>query len=107
MTDKTIDKDRLEHLRFVASNPGLYIPTTEGRCLFKWLQKQTKSVWTKEKPGSYACKSCVNTHRLCMSIAQRQVYVLPLHPHLRVPSGGEQASGGVVSDKDAAKVRSD
>lgn len=63
------------------------------RCLFGWLNNLMGSVWTKEYPRLYACRSCVNMQRLCMIVVQGRIVILPLHPLLRVRAIGDQGSG--------------
>jgi hypothetical protein len=79
MADEMIDETKLAR---VQQMPG----SIKGRCLHRYLQKshasQNKCVWTKKHEQSYACRTCVNKQRVCMSLKDGQTLVLPLHPVL-------------------------
>lgn len=84
MAEEKIAAKRLEVL--LDSNPF----TANEKCLFRYLEKSAesgrKTVWTKEHEHFYACKACVNKQRLCMTVSQGQMLVLPLHPLFRATS---------------------
>lgn len=63
------------------------------RCLFGWVNNLMGSVWTKDFPRLYACRSCVNMQRLCMIVVQERIILLPLHPLLRVKAVVDQGQG--------------
>jgi len=85
LADSGIGSDKLAKLQSVRAK-GL---STEAKCLHRYLQKsrnsQNKSVWVKDHEHSYACRACVNKQRLCISITQGQMLVLPLRPLFRTP----------------------
>ena len=84
MAEERIAAKRLETL--LINNPF----TTKEKCLFRYLEKSAesgrKTVWTREHEHFYACKACVNKQRLCMTVSQGQLLVLPLHPLFRAAS---------------------
>jgi hypothetical protein len=107
--DDHTDKTRLEAI-CRALRAGIAIGFTEVKCLYARLRHRTggeSSVWTKEHPQLYACRSCVNTQRLCMGIVQGMILVLPLHPLLRASDSDPEAAdegwmdGSIVDDGDA------
>ena len=83
MSDGSIDAERLAQLQDMSDTAF----TVKDRCLYRHLQQsgfsRKKTVWTKHHKHSYACRTCVNKQRLCISLAQGQMLVLPLHPLLR------------------------
>lgn len=58
-------------------------PLTIKSYISAYLKDSTSTVWTKEHPRFYACRSCVNTQRLCRIAVGSLIFVLPLHPALR------------------------
>lgn len=86
MADEMIDTTKLAKLQKMTGS-------IKGRCLHRYLQKSrtchNKSIWTKEHEQFYACRTCVNKQRVCMSLTDGQVLVLPLHPVLKALSRGD------------------
>lgn len=85
MVDVATDKEGLETLREAFSTASA-LESTSKACLYLHHRRgkaHHNSIWTKEHPRSYACRACVNKQRLCMSIVENKVFVLPLHPLLR------------------------
>ena len=108
MGNGNIDTTRLRSLRSVSDNAF----TRKDKCLYRYLESssshQTKSVWTRDHRHFYACRTCVNKRRLCMSISQGQALVLPLHPLFRIANGHDGALNGEGSDmgKSGSEVNS-
>lgn len=91
--DEDVDSGRIARVNSVASNPF----TTREKCLYRHLQKSTlsagaKTVWTKEHRYLYACRTCTNKQRLCVTIAKGQLLVLPIHPLFRTFRGSDRLS---------------
>ena len=91
--DEDVDTRRIARLNSVAGNAF----TTKDKCLYRHLQKSSlsggaKTVWTKEHRYLYACRTCVNKQRLCITITKGQLLVLPLHPLFRKFSGSDRLS---------------
>jgi hypothetical protein len=100
MLDEHVDKTRLEELRR-AHRTGSGMMPKGDRCLYTQLrhaQSANDNVWTREHPHMYACKTCVNTQRLCMSVVQDEILALPLHPLLRTGASNQGAADDDLVD---------
>lgn len=93
LDDEDVDTGQIARLNNVAGNAF----TTKEKCLYRYLQKSilsggAKTVWTKEHRCLYACRTCVNKQRLCITIVKGQLLVLPLHPLFRTFRGDDRLS---------------
>lgn len=88
VADGSVSADKLAQLRNASSTSF----SIKSRCLYRYLNRDDRRscVWTREHAQCYACRTCVNKQRLCMSLKEGQTYVLPLHPLLRIRSDGSE-----------------
>lgn len=98
LDDEYVEARQIRRLNIVARNPF----TTQQKCLYRHLQTLTsgvggKSVWTKQHQHLYACRTCVNKRRLCITIARGQLLMLPLHPLFRIVSRDDKVLSGDTS----------
>ena len=97
IADESVDKRRIGCLNSAAGNNF----TTKEKRLSQHLRNLAgggaKSVWTKEHRHSYTFRACVNKQRLCITIDQGQMIMVPLHPLFRIARSGGEITDGEMS----------